>query len=321
MPLGDFIVNTLLESKGQTVSGEKLANRFKVTRTAVWKSVKSLQKEGYNITIEKRRGYRLNKLTKRPIEREIKRGLATERLGQKVHYFDTVDSTNNAAKELARTGALEGTVVVALTQTMGRGRHNRIWESPKGGVYMSVVLRPGLHPKDLTRLTLLSGLAVATALNSLYDIKVRLKWPNDLMLNSRKLGGILSEMEGEAQKVNFVIVGIGLNANTDIKVDIPTATVKKVIEKEVDLVLIIKEVLKYLERLYDEFLKNPTGFLKEYREISHTLRRDVEISLETEVIRGNAVDIDSDGALELRLPDGSYTKILSGDCRYLKSRV
>ena len=314
----DLIVNALLEEPKKTISGEDLAKRLSISRTSVWKNIKALQKEGYEIKVLKARGYRLKNLTKRPLEREVKRGLYTKRFGNRVFYYEEIDSTNNAAKELARKGVENGALVIAGRQSKGRGRLERRWKSPEGGLYASIVLRPDIHPSRLTAVALLFGLAIVKAIKSLHNLDVKLKWPNDVLYKDKKLAGVLTEMEGEADKVNFIVVGMGINANTDVSVDIPATSLKRETGAEVNLVALLQETLWQAEGLYEGFIKDPTAFLDEYKEHCQTLGRDVKIVQPSRILVGRGVDIDKDGALVLCLPDGSYEKVLSGDCIHLR---
>ncbi len=213
MSYGDFIITALLEAPENRLSGEELGRRLGVSRTSVWKNIKSLVGEGYEFEFLRGKGYRLKRLTTLPIEREVKRGLSTKILGRTIYFYPEVDSTNNVAKGLAREGEPEGAVVIACSQTGGRGRVGRVWASPEGGVYMSVILTPRVHPSQIGALTLLSGLAALKSVKSLYAVGVGLKWPNDIVVGDKKLGGVLCEMESEAQNVNFIVVGIGFHSH------------------------------------------------------------------------------------------------------------
>jgi BirA family biotin operon repressor/biotin-[acetyl-CoA-carboxylase] ligase len=317
MSTSDRIIKYFLESPNEFISGEKISNRLGVSRTWVWKNIRLLRNEGYKIEVSKGRGYRLRKLTDLPIEREIRRGLLTKRLGKRVLFHDAVDSTNNLAKEVARKKAEEGVVIISTEQTKGRGRLNRKWESPKGGLFMSIILNPSIHPSALTSLTLLAGLSTVKAIKSLYDLDVKLKWPNDLLFDDMKLGGILCEMEGEVDKVNFVVVGIGIDVNCDVDVDIPTTSIKMAIGRSTSIIKLVQAVLWEFENLYFEFLSDPSLFIGEYKKRSHTLGKKAKIVLPKESVSGEAVDIERDGALLLKLSDGSYEKFFSGDCIHL----
>jgi BirA family biotin operon repressor/biotin-[acetyl-CoA-carboxylase] ligase len=182
---------------------------------------------------------------------------------------------------------------------------------------MSLILRPDIHPSSITGLTLLSGLAVVRAVKSLYGLDVGLKWPNDLIVSDKKLSGILSEMEGEADRVKFVVVGIGINANCDVTVDIPSTSIKAELGREIETIGLVQEILKELEELYLAFLEDSSTFLDEYRKNCHTLGRVVEIQGYGKTIAGRAIDIEVDGALLIQMSDGTIEKVLSGDCKHL----
>jgi BirA family biotin operon repressor/biotin-[acetyl-CoA-carboxylase] ligase len=318
MSHGDSIINAFLKEPDQTLSGGEIARRLGISRTAVWKNIKNLQREGYKIEISPRKGYALKALTPRPLEREIKRGLQTKSFGRRVFYHEKIDSTNNTAKELARRGEEEGTVVLAEEQSIGRGRLDRSWDSPKGGIFMSLILRPEIHPAKINGLTLLFGLAVVKAIRILGNLEVELKWPNDIVFKDKKLGGILSEMEGEVERINFVVIGIGIDANCDASVDIPTTSLKKEIGREINIVELVKEILRQGEELYDRFKSGSKEFLREYKESSSTIGKDVKIVQPKRTLVGKTVDFDTDGALLLRLSDGSLEKVISGDCIHLR---
>ncbi len=318
MSAKDRIIDLLISKKGEIISGEEISSAIGISRTAIWKHIKSLREEGYKIESQQGRGHRLVRLTDKPLEREVQRGLTTKRLGREIHYFDVATSTNDLAKEMARKGCREGTVIITGEQTKGRGRIQRTWQSPEGGLYLSIVLRPSLALSDMTLITLLSGLAVAKALKKLYQLDVKLKWPNDLMVSDRKIGGILSEAEGEADKLRYVIVGIGVNVNTSVKTDIQTSSMAEVLGVRVSLVEIAREIIQELEKVYDGLVEGSGGLLKEYIDISHTISRKVKATCQNEVITGEAVGIDSDGGLIVRTAEGAKRKILSGDCAYIR---
>lgn len=318
MEYESLIIDALLEAGAKPVSGEELAGRLGISRTAVWKHIRALQREGYHIEVLRGRGYALKRLSSRPLEREVRRGLSTRRFGKRVIYYERVGSTNDVARELARQGAEEGTVVIAGEQTRGRGRLDRSWESPEGGVFLSLIVRPHIPPAAISRLSLLAGLAAAKAAESFSGVPIGLKWPNDLMVDDRKVGGVLCEMEGEAERVDFAIVGIGIDANCDVSVDIPTTSLKKEAGAAVDITGLIREVLRVFENLYEGFLRGAADFLEDYKERSQTLGKDVKILQPKREIAGKAVDIDGEGALVLRLRDGSYERVLSGDCIHLR---
>jgi len=309
----DNIVEILLDAKKQPVSGSELGRQLGISRTAVWKNIQTLREEGYDISVEKSRGYTLKAVTKSHVSREILRGLNTGWLGGDVHYFKETDSTNRVAKELARKGAKHGTVVVAEAQTHGRGRLGRSWESPRGGVYMSIILRPDLHPSQIGLLTMLAGISVIRGIKRVCSAHAGLKWPNDIMISDRKLGGILSEMEGEAEHVKFVVIGIGIDVNCDASIDIPTTSLRTETGADVSLTQIIQRVLEEFETLYTEYQFNPTGFLPEYKKCCLTLGRVVSAQRRRRNVIGHAVDISANGGLLLELESGGVEEIVSGE--------
>ena len=185
-----------------------------LSRAAVWKRVHRLKAQGYVIEGSPRRGYRLLAVPDKLLPEEVLQGLKTRVFTGPVHHFETLDSTNDLAKELAVQGAPEGTVVVAEAQTGGRGRLGREWDSPPGvGLYVSLVLRPMLPPMELPQITLTTAVAVVRAVRRVAGVAPGIKWPNDLLLNGKKLGGILTEMETESDRIRHVVVGLGLNVN------------------------------------------------------------------------------------------------------------
>ena len=204
----------VLRGAADPISGEYLATQLGLSRAAVWKRVHRLKAQGYVIEGSPRRGYRLLAVPDKLLPEEVLQGLKTGVFTGPVHYFETLDSTNDLAKALAVQGAPEGTVVVAEAQTSGRGRLGREWDSPPGvGLYVSLVLRPMLPPMELPQITLTTAVAVVRAVRRVAGLAPGIKWPNDLLLNGKKLGGILTEMETESDRIRHVVVGLGLNVN------------------------------------------------------------------------------------------------------------
>ena len=204
----------VLRGAADAISGEYLAAQLGLSRAAVWKRVHRLKARGYVIEGSPRRGYRLLAVPDKLLPEEVLQGLKTRLFTGPVHHFETLDSTNDLAKELAAQGAPEGTVVVAEAQTGGRGRLGREWNSPPGvGLYVSLVLRPMLPPMELPQITLTTAVAVVRAVRRVAAVAPGIKWPNDLLLNGKKLGGILTEMETESDRIRHVVVGLGLNVN------------------------------------------------------------------------------------------------------------
>ena len=256
----------------------------------------------------------------------LQEGLRTKRLGRSVFFSSVVGSTNEWAKELAAYGAAEGTVAVAETQTCGRGRLGREWVSPGGGLWFSVVLRPELKPAEAVGLVFASGLAVVEVLHELYGLKAETKWPNDVLVNGRKVCGILTEMSTIGEKVNYVIVGIGVNANFDVEKVFPeelrviATSLENELGRKVRLEELFKALLEKLENFYELFMKE--GFdpiLKEWKKYAGFLGCQVEVASGTEKWVGLALDVENDGALIMRLEDGTVKRVFVGDAT-LRSR-
>jgi BirA family biotin operon repressor/biotin-[acetyl-CoA-carboxylase] ligase len=251
---------------------------------------------------------------------KLQEGLQTKLLGRKVFFSHEVGSTNNWAKELALLGAEEGTVAIAESQTAGRGRLDRVWVSPKGGLYFSVIFTPELTPTQATKLVFVAGLAVVEALHELYGLRVETKWPNDLLVNGRKICGILAEMSTTGDSVNFVVVGVGINANFDGKSVLPkelwedTTSLESELGKKVQLDTLFRAVVERLECIYESFLKK--GFvpvLRKWKKHAGFLGCKVKVMSDAEEWVGLTLDVEDDGALTIKLEDGSVKRVLAGD--------
>jgi len=255
----------------------------------------------------------------------LQEGLRTKRLGRSVFFSSELGSTNEWAKELAAYGAAEGTVAVAETQTCGRGRLGREWVSPKGGLWFSLILRPELKPAEAVRLVFVAGLAAAEVLRELYGLKAETKWPNDVLVNGQKVCGILTEMNTIGEKVNYVIVGIGVNANFDVEVfpeDLRkvATSLENELGRKVRLEALFRALLEKLENVYKLFLKEGSDpILKEWKKYADFLNCQVEVASGTEKWFGLALDVENDGALIMRLEDGTVKRVFVGDAT-LRSR-
>lgn len=241
------------------------------------------------------------------------------KIGQKIHRYEVVSSTNTLAKRLAAKGEEEGTVVIAETQRKGKGRLGRVWESPKGGLWFSLILRPKTHPSKLPLITFVSSVAVAKALQEMFGLKVQVKWPNDVLIGNKKVCGILTEANTKGDVVNFVVVGIGINANIDLHSFSPdlrgsATSLKTELQKTVDEGQLLQLVFEKLEYYYGLFQKGKyDALLAEWKKLAAFLGKPVEVVSLDEKFVGKAVDVDENGALIIRLGDGSLRKIFSGD--------
>jgi|Deesub1362A_J573_1020465.scaffolds.fasta_scaffold00108_86 BirA family biotin operon repressor/biotin-[acetyl-CoA-carboxylase] ligase len=299
---------------GGRVSGAQLAREMGVSRTAVWKMIRRLQAEGWGIESTPGSGYVLTDPLDLLLPEDVEGRLPE---GWRVIFLSRTGSTQDEARSLARGGAPEGTVVVAETQTTGRGRLGRRWFSPRGGLYLSVLLRPSLRPREVLRLPLMTGVAVAEAIGRFVAGSPQLKWPNDVLLEGRKVAGILCELDAEADRVHHVILGIGINVNNEIPPQVRETAVS-LKEHRGGLSLNKGDLFVALIRDLDQQYRRSRclGFepvFQGWRSLSSTLGRPVRIQSGDEEIVGEALDIDSDGALIVRRVDGETVRVIAGD--------
>lgn len=312
------VLKILKMNKGEFISGEKISDELKISRAAVWKHINALKDMGYNIESVSKKGYKINSEPDILSYDEICEYLDTETIGRSYYYYDTIDSTNNECKRKARDNFQHGTVLVAEAQTMGKGRIGRRWSSPKGtGIWMSVLLKPNISPMEASKLTLLGAVAIYNAFEEM-NIKSQIKWPNDVVINGKKVCGILTEMNAEIDMINYVILGIGINVNTEIFpediVDKATS-IRNETGKIIDRKILIGKVMNNIEALYYKFLKDNDFkyILNQSRKASVVIGKEVKIITRVTEEIGRAIDIDDDGHLIVELQDGTKKNIMSGE--------
>lgn len=308
----------LLRQEGH-ISGESIARELHISRAAVWKHILMLRKKGYQISSAPRRGYYLIKDTDSIVPEAIMLDLGTQIMGKRVLYYDELGSTQDMAEKLARNGEEEGVVVIGGKQTRGRGRRGRGWLSPaEGGVYFSLILRTHLRPVNMLQIPMLIGVALVRAIRAITGLPANIKWPNDIHIGNRKVAGILTEINCEVDRVNYIIPGIGINVNTQ-SASIKTAnnlatSLAEELGAEVSRVQLIRRILVELEEVYLEFVHSgPTVLLQEWKGLNNTLGSRVKITDENMEINGRAVDLDPDGFLLVQDDSGNLHKIVSGD--------
>jgi BirA family biotin operon repressor/biotin-[acetyl-CoA-carboxylase] ligase len=309
-----------LEEK-EYVSGEVLAKKLDISRVAVWKQIQRLKNMGYKIISDKNLGYCLVSRPDLLLPQEVQRGLSTNYIGKKIFYFPELESTNIIAKEKALHGTEaidEGTIIIAEKQSAGKGRLGREWFSPAGGIWLSIILYPQLPPSYIPRITLMTAVAVVKAIRMYTQIESQIKWPNDILINEKKVCGILTEMSAELDMINWVVVGMGINANIDHQkfpenIQANTISLKETLGKEVLRVKLAQVFLQEFEKYYDK-LKRKEFFsiLEEWKLNSHTLGRKIRVDIGERIITGEAVDINEEGALVLKKENGELIKIISG---------
>ena len=306
------ILNILRDEK-EVVSGEILSDRLGISRVSVWKHINKLRAVGYPIEATSR-GYRMIGTPDLLYPWEF-----GER-ESKIHYFDTVDSTMDVARELARKHCPHFTVVVAGRQTKGRGRLHRTWISSDGGLYFTMVLRPKIPPALSSRVSFAASAILARTLRKMFEVDARVKWPNDILIDGRKVSGLLSEIEAETDRVRFISVGLGINVNNDPMDVEPMATsLTKILGRKISRKFLLSEFLDGFERRLNRGALERA--VSEWKEYAETLNRHVRIVTEREISEGFAMDVDEDGALILKLADGSLKKILHGDCFHQKKEM
>ena len=309
----------LRDADGKFISGEDIAEKLNVSRTAIWKHIKKLQKKGYNIVGKEKRGYSLAGMPDLLLPEIVQDGLETKNIAascEKIIYFESIDSTNKFAKKIANENAADGTVVISEEQTCGKGRLERNFFSPRfKSILFSLILRPKCLPKDAPKFTLMAAVAVVKAMEK-FNLHADIKWPNDIIFDNKKVVGILTEMSAEIERINFIVIGIGINAN--ISADEFPDDIKKIAsslsemngKKNIERVKFFRAILEELDKLYAEI--NLNGFdriFELWRKYNITLGQEIKIiSAESkENFFGKAVDIDENGALIVKTSDGLKT--------------
>src|SRR3989338_3639134 len=263
-----------LKRKSDYISGDQMAQRLGISRQALWKHIQELKDSGYDIQAVPHLGYQLNSSPDRLFSFEVKTGLQTKFIGRKIYYYESLGSTMDMALPLGIKGEPEGAIVLAEAQTKGRGRLGRQWVSPKyKGIYASIILRPKISPQAAPILTLLSAVSICEAIKEITQIEAQIKWPNDILINNKKLGGILTELNAEMDEVRFVVIGIGLNVNNDKKNLVSGATSLKEQKKEnVNRINLLQELLRKIEANYMLFQPRGAGIIIEkWRDYNITL--------------------------------------------------
>ncbi len=314
------VLSVLKANPGVYISGQSLCEKLNVSRTAIWKYINALKEEGYAIESVSKKGYRLISSPDLLTVEEVDPFLDTVYIGRDYFHFDTLESTNNKAKELASKPGLNGAVIVSEEQTTGKGRLGRQWVSPKHrGIWMSVILKPDLEPSYVPRIVHVAAAAVILAMKET-GIEASVKWPNDIILNGKKVCGILTEMSGEISHVDYIVVGIGINANLEPE-DIPAELKEKASSlymetgAAVDRKRLAAKILNHFEVLYEDFLASGSieASLKICRDNSILLGKDVRIISRQKESTARAVDISPEGELVVQYEDGRTELIVSGE--------
>jgi BirA family transcriptional regulator, biotin operon repressor / biotin---[acetyl-CoA-carboxylase] ligase len=319
----DKILNLLRTSKTPFLSGEELARRTGISRTMVWKHIKSLELEGFGIEAVPSQGYRILSTPDILRRNDIRQGLKTKLIGREIVLLPEVLSTNTLAMEQAAQGAREGTAVIAEVQSGGRGRLGRTWLSPKGNLYLSVILRPQIPLHKAPMITLMGAVAVASAIMQACSLHPGIKWPNDILLADKKVSGLLTEMSAEQDRIRHIVLGIGIDVNMDQaalppEVRILSTSLSAEAGHTINRTVLLQELLHSLDRWYQVFLADPTSVLKEWEKLNVTTGKRVMISGAGVSLTGAAQGIDDEGRLVIELDDGTERTVAAGDVTIVK---
>lgn len=308
----------LLKKSDGFISGQKISEECEVSRTSIWKHINGLKEDGYVIESVTRNGYKLISCPDILTREEVKNFLDTKYIGNEIIHFDSIDSTNNYANDIAMEKA-EGTVVTAEEQVVGKGRQGRNWKSPfEKGIYFSIILKPNLEPSKVAKLTLIGAAAVNLALRDL-NIDSKIKWPNDIVVDGKKLCGILTEMSCELNKINYIVIGIGINANLDEddfsdELKNTATSLKKITGENIQRNKLLALVLNHFEKLYDSFKEdlNLKKTIEICRKYSALVGKEIQIIKNGNTRLGKAIDLSDEGELIVQFEAG-IEKIYSGE--------
>ena len=285
------------------VSGQDLCGKFGVSRTAIWKAINQLKQAGYEIEAVQNRGYHIVSTPDILSENELRSIRKTEWLGNKIYYETEIDSTNTKAMKLAEEGAPHGTIVVTDHQTNGRGRRGRSWESPAGeAIAMTFLLRPKIDPNNASMLTLIAAMAVARGIEDETGLKAGIKWPNDVVINRKKVSGILTEMSAQADYVNHIVVGIGINVHIqELPEELKNIATSVFLElgMKINRAALIERICEYFEAYFEVFLQTEdlSAISKQYDAYMVNRNQPVKVLDPKDTYEGTARGITTRGEL------------------------
>ena len=321
------VLSFLKSHNTEYLSGQDLSDVLRISRVAVWKHIKKIKELGYTIESKQKMGYRLASNTDLLLPWEITTGLKTKKIGRQTYYFDTLDSTQTQAIKMSSDTNNDGAVIIAKKQTSGKGRANRKWISPEGGIWLSIILHPKFDISVTTLFPIASALALSYAIEKTSDIKPELKWPNDITINGKKVAGILVDASLESNKIEKIILGVGINFNVDAKKmenDLKNspnfygvASLKKYTKHETPMIF-VQMFLEELEKIFDLLNKRQIKkIIEAWTERSSTIGKTVELNTDDGKVRGKAIKIDDDGALVV--DDKKNIRVLAGDISHVEN--
>ena len=311
------ILEVILDNEKEFISGEELSKKLGISRTAIWKHIRILRSQGYNIESVNKKGYRLvDEPTDLLNPQNIYRNLKTKFIGKNVLHFETIDSTNNYAKKIGNE-LRDGSVIISEEQTKGKGRLGRVWESKAGeGIWMSIILKPNIIPNKAPFITLIAGASIVKALNIL-GVDAKIKWPNDITINNKKLSGILTELSAEIERVNYIVVGIGMNVkDTDFEEELKDKATSLYKENyNVSRIDIVKEILCQFEKLYLDYIEkdDKKEVLDICRQYSAIINKEIYVIKNDQKELVDCIGINEEGNLIIKNKDGKLEEIMSGE--------
>ena len=308
------------------LSGQDLSDVLRISRVAIWKHIKKIQELGYVVESKQKLGYKLISNSNLLLPWEITNGLKTKTIGQQAYYFDSLESTQNQALKMADNHTNNGSVIIAEKQTGGKGRSGRKWISPKGGIWLSLILYPKFDISITTLFPIASSLALSKSIEQVFKISPELKWPNDLTIKSKKIAGMLVDVSLESNKIEKLVLGVGINFDVDTK------SIEKKLKntpnfygvaslgdykKDVMAPYFVQVFFTELEKIYESLNKKDTKkIISEWTKRSSTIGKEVEIETVNGKIKGKAIKIDDDGALVIN-SNNKITKVIAGDVIHL----
>ncbi len=306
----------ILRNEETAVSGQRLCELLGKSRTAVWKVMKQLEEEGYEIEAVQNKGYKILSYPDVVTKEELESRMAP---GQTVYYFPEVGSTNEVAKQLAGEGAADNSLVVAEVQKTGKGRRGRGWESPAGtGIFMTLIRKPDIHPAKASMMTLVMALAVVAGIRKVTGLEAQIKWPNDVLLNGKKVCGILTEMSAETEAIHYVVIGAGINVNTVgflAEIADRATSVYQVRGESTSRAALIVAITEAFDGYYQKFLEREDLSLlqEEYQQRLINLEKEVAVEEPEGTFTGVAIGINENGELLVRGADGKVKNIFAGE--------
>jgi len=308
------------------LSGQDLSDVLRISRVAIWKHIKKIQELGYVVESKQKLGYKLISNSNLLLPWEITNGLKTKTIGQQAYYFDSLESTQNQALKMADNHTNNGSVIIAEKQTGGKGRSGRKWISPKGGIWLSLILYPKFDISITTLFPIASSLALSKSIEQVFKISPELKWPNDLTIKSKKIAGMLVDVSLESNKIEKLVLGVGINFDVDVK------NIEKKLKntpnfygvaslgdykKDVKAPYFVQVFFIELEKIYESLNKRDIKkIILEWTKRSSTIGKEVEIDTVNGKVKGKAIKIDDDGALVVN-SNNKIIKIIAGDVIHL----